>query len=608
MRDGVRLFTVLYTPKDESRRYPFLMQRTPYGVGTREAEAKRYGVDRYPGPGATLGPSERFDAAGYLYVFQDVRGRYMSEGQWIEMTPTRVKRSKTDVDESSDMHDTVEWLLKHIPNHNGRVGIWGISYPGFYAAASLIDSHPAIKAASPQAPVADLYRGDDTYHGGAFMLAANFGFYSGFTRQNNPTDQPREWPRYDYGHADGYDALLKLGTLQRIAGSLSTEQQALFRDQWQHETYDDYWKLRSLPQYLRQVRCAVLTVGGWFDAEDPQGQFSVYEALERNNPGIFNALVIGPWVHGGATRTPGRRIGSVDFASDTGAYYRDQIALPFFEHHLKGAADPKLAEATVFETGTNVWRRYPAWPPPQAKPRTLYLQPQGGLGWQRPAVTGHDRYLSDPAKPVPFIGYPATGVPQEYMVSDQRFAALRPDVLVYVTPPLEEDLTITGPITPSLFVATSGSDADWVVKLIDVYPEDLPNPVAADDDGNALVDVAPPLRPLGGYQQLVRGEPFRGRYRRGLENPQPFVPGQVEPVRFAMPDIQHSFRRGHRIMVQLQSSWFPLVDRNPQQFIRIPDAQPEDFKAATQQVFYGGAQASGLELLVLPGIGPALGE
>ncbi|HWJ93841.1 MAG TPA: CocE/NonD family hydrolase, partial [Telluria sp.] len=371
MRDGTRLFTTVYVPKDSTRPYPFLVNRTPYSAGTQAQGELRYGVDWFP---EAIGPSKEMEDAGYIFVKQDVRGRYMSEGKWQEMTPhANASLAAGEGNESRDMHDTVEWLLKNVPNNNGKVGIWGISYPGFYTAASIIDSHPAIKAASPQAPIADLYMGDDAYHGGAFMLAANFGFYSGFTVEQNPTPLPKKWTGFEYGVADSYDFFLKHLTLTNIMGTLSEKQRTLLAANVDHPTYDAFWKARNIVPHLKNIKAAVLTVGGWFDAEDPQGPFSVYNAIEKQNPGIANRLVMGPWVHGGWARHEGKSLGHVQFDSKTSEYFRSQIQLPFFEQHLKGVKPAKdLSEVTAFETGTNVWRNYSAWPPVQAKPRTLY--------------------------------------------------------------------------------------------------------------------------------------------------------------------------------------------------------------------------------------------
>ncbi|MFL6634628.1 MAG: CocE/NonD family hydrolase [Massilia sp.] len=596
MRDGTKLFTVVYVPKDASKTYPFLVNRTPYSAGVQADGELHYGQDWFP---KQIGPSKEFEDAGYIFVKQDVRGRYMSEGKWQEMTPhVNPRRAAGEGQESEDMHDTMEWLLKHVPNNNGKAGIWGISYPGFYTSASIIDSHPAIKAASPQAPVTDLYMGDDSYHGGAFMLAANFGFYSSFTEQQNPTPLPKTWADFDYGAADAYDFFLKHRTLANILGTLTDRQRALLAPTIEHDTYDSFWQTRAIAPHLKNVKAAVLTVGGWFDAEDPQGPFTTYHAIKKYNPNTFNGLVMGPWVHGGWARYDGRQLGRVSFDSKTGEYFRQHIQFPFFEQQLKGVkpAQP-IAEVTAFETGSNVWRRYTAWPPVQAKARTLYFGPNGTLTWREPAAGGsYDEYVSDPNKPVPYIGYPATSVPQEYMVSDQRFAATRPDVLVYQSEVLEDDVTVAGPVTPRLFVSTTGTDADWVVKLIDVYPAEYPGGEQP-ARGN---DVAPPRGTLAGYQQLVRGNPLRGKFRNGYEHPEPFVPGKVEAISYHLGDVNHTFRRGHRIMVQVQSSWFPLVDLNPQTFVTIPQAKPEDFKAATQRVYHAAQTPSGLQLLVLP--------
>jgi len=596
MRDGVRLFTAVYVPKDASKSYPFLVERTPYSAGVTVDGTLQYGVDFYP---RRLGPSQEFSDAGYIFVKQDVRGRYMSEGKWQEMTPhVKAKRAAGEGNESQDMHDTVDWLLKHVANNNGKVGIYGISYPGFYTSASIIDSHPAIKAASPQAPVTDLFMGDDSYHGGAFMLSANFDFYAAFTEEKNPTPLPKSWSDFDYGTSDAYDFFLQRLTLPNILSSMEPKQLAYLKPTIEHDTYDSFWQSRNIAPHLKNIKAAVLTVGGWFDAEDPQGPFTTYRAIGSQNSGIFNGLVVGPWVHGGWARGEGKQLGHVKFDSKTAEYFNKKLLFPFFEEQLKGVKPEKpIAAVNTFETGTNVWRQYSAWPPQQARARMLYLGPNGTLVWQQPAAgSAFDEYVSDPRKPVPYIGYPATGVPQEYMVSDQRFAASRPDVLVYQSEVLEEDVTIAGPVTPKLFVSTTGTDSDFVVKLIDVYPQDYPQDKVEGKPG----DVAAPQVKMGGYQQLVRGNPLRGKFRHSFEKPEPFVPGKVEAISYQLGDVQHTFRRGHRIMVQVQSSWFPLIDLNPQTFTTIPQARPEDFVKATQRVYRAPATPSGLQLMVMP--------
>ena len=597
MRDGVKLFTVVYVPKDASRTYPFLMMRTPYGTGSGFNDEMRYGVDVYP---KSVGPSKEFETSGYIFVDQDVRGRFMSEGKWQEMTPhINQQRQPGEGNESQDMHDTIDWLLQHVPGNNGKVGIWGISYPGFYTSASIIDSHPAIKAASPQAPVTDLFMGDDSYHGGAFMLAANFDFYASFTEEKNPTPYPKTWSAFDYRTSDGYQYFLQYKSLQQISAQLSDKQRELFVPNVEHSTYDSYWQSRNIAPHLKNIKAAVLTVGGWFDAEDVHGPFATYDSIKANNKGIYNGLVIGPWSHGGWARADGRTMGDVDFGSKTGEYYRKNVLFPFFEHYLKGVDAKPLPEATVFETGTNVWRQYTSWPPQQAQRKTLYLGANGTLNWTQPAADGapFDEYVSDPQKPVPYTAYVATGVPREYMVSDQRFASTRPDVLVYQSDVLQEDVTIVGKVEPKLFVSTTGTDADWVVKLIDVYPNDYPDEHVAKERGH---DVPPPVTSMAGYQQLVRGEPIRAKFRNSFEHPEPLVANQVTAVNYQMPDVNHTFRRGHRIMVQIQSSWFPLIDLNPQQFMDIPKAQPADFKKATQRVYHAPGQYSGLSVQVIP--------
>ncbi len=593
MRDGIRLFTSVYVPKDSSHSYPFLIDRTPYSVAP-------YGEDLYR---SQLGPSPDFDKAGYIFVFQDVRGRFMSEGKWTEMRPhIDDKKSKEDVDDSSDLYDTIDWLLKNVPNNNGNAGIWGISYPGFFTSASIIDSHPALKAASPQAPMTDLFMGDDAYHGGAFMLAANFGFYSFFKPQQNPQLPPRSFPTFDWGTKSAYEFYLNAGPLSDLRKHL-TGNTELWDDQVQHDTYDAYWKARNLAPHMKNIHCAVLTVGGWFDAEDLQGPFTTFHSINRNNPGIFNALAVGPWVHGGWARYEGEHLGRVDFASDTGDFYRKNILFPFFERYLKGKGEANLPKAYVFETGTNVWRQYSSWPPKNTVPRTLYFKSGGILSFEPPVTApAFDEYVSDPAKPVPFVNYAAWNVPQEYMVSDQRFADSRTDVLVYQTPVLDEDVTIAGPISPKLFVSTTGTDSDFDVKLIDVYPPDYPDSKQdrPEERDKPRKDVGAPEFAMGGYQQLVRGEPFRGKFRHSFEKPEPFTPGKVEEIKFTMQDVNHTFRRGHRIMVQVQSSWFPLTDRNPQTFVNIPDAKPSDFVKATERVYHSKEQPSGVVVGVIP--------
>ncbi len=586
MRDGVRLFTSIYVPKDTSKPYPFLLTRTPYSVAP-------YGIDQYR---ASLGPSEHFEKEGFIFVYQDARGRYMSEGEFQQVRPhVPVKRSSKDIDESTDTYDTIEWLLKNIPNNNGKVGMVGVSQPGFHVAASMIDSHPALKAASPQAPTADYYINDDVYHNGAFMLSANFGFYSSFRPRKGASEVPAQQRiRFDMGTPDGYDYYLKLPL------PMSEWNQKLFDGEsryWQeiidHPNYDEFWQKRSLWKFMKNVNCAVLNVGGWYDAEDPMGPFHIYRAVEKENPKTENLIVMGPWSHGGWGRGDGDKLGNVSFASKTGAYFREQIQFEFFMRHLKDKKTD-LPEAFMFMTGLNEWRRLPAWPPAEAKPTTLYFQANGKLGTAAPTDgNGFDEYVSDPNRPVPHLGYINQGFTGDYMTEDQRFAAERPDVLVYETEPLTEDLTITGPIKVNLNVSTTGTDSDFVVKVIDVYPNDYPQPAPA-----AGQPVPSNFVRMGGYQQLVHGEPFRGKFRNSFEKPEAFTPGKPAAINFAMPDVYHTFRKGHRVMIHIQSSWFPLVDRNPQKFMDIPKAKAEDFQKATQRVYRSRELNSSVTVLV----------
>ncbi|HEY1763698.1 MAG TPA: CocE/NonD family hydrolase [Opitutaceae bacterium] len=587
MRDGVHLFTSVYVPKDTSQSWPFLMVRTPYSV-------QPYGADSYPDH---LGPTEEFDKAGYIFVFQDVRGRYMSEGKYDILTPhIDVKKGPQDVDESSDCYDTIEFLLRHVADNNGKVGLLGTSYPGFYAAASMIDSHPALKASSPQAPVTDFYMMDDFYRGGAFMLGSNFGFLGHFSPMANPTLPPKVYVPYIFPIPDRYEFHLHMGPLE-AADKYYDAPNPYYKEAIEHDTYDAFWKARAIAGHMKNVHCAVLAVGGWFDAEDIAGPMRTYHSVAKFNPDTPDKLVEGPWPHGGWTRAGSDHLGDVDFRSDTAAYFRIHIQFPFFEHYLKGKGGD-LPNAMVFETGTNVWRSYDVWPPKSVQPRKLYLRAGGRLSFEPPGPDeGRDEYVSDPAHPVPFVSYPIESVPQRYMVDDQRFAARRTDVLTYESEPLEEDLTIAGPVSPRLFVATSGTDSDFVVKLIDVYPDSYPNPERPPEiKGNSAYP--PPV--MGGYQQLVRGEPMRAKFRNSFEKPEAMPPGVVVPLNFDMPDLNHTFVRGHRIMVQIQSSWFPLVDLNPQTFTHIPTAKPEDYKKATEQVEHSAASPSAVEVQVLP--------
>jgi len=571
MRDGVKLYTAIYIPKDEAGGpYPFLMERTPYSAGP-------YGDSVYKGG---LGPNTTLGREPFIFVYQDVRGRYMSEGSFEEMTPHKEGKKPGDnqTDESSDTWDTVDWLLRNIRNNNGRVGIWGISYPGFYASASLPDAHPAIKAVSPQAPVTDEFIGDDANHNGAFFLLDNFDF-------DNFFDVKRPGPVRDYGGnifnvniQDAYQFFLDLGPLKNTnKPEYFNNKGKIWNEYLQHSTYDGYWQARNIRPHLKNIRPAVLMVGGWFDAEDMFGALRTYEAIEKQSPHNDNHLVMGPWTHGGWAAGNWNRYGVLDFGQNVNEYYHI-LETKFFDHYLKDSLDPGLSEATVFETGSNEWKHYDTWPPAGAVPTKFYLHAGRVLSTESKAAPGktaaaYDEYISDPAHPVPYIDGVRGGRDNQYVVADQRFAAGRSDVLAYQTDTLKRDLDVTGRLKADIFLSSTGTDADLVVKLIDVLPD--------------------------GYQRLVRAEVFRCKFRHNFEKPEPLAPGKVEEVVYDMNEIAHSFKRGHRIMVQVQSSWFPLVDLNPQTFVNIPTCTATDFRKATIRVYHDRAHLSGITLPVV---------
>jgi uncharacterized protein len=561
MRDGIELFTSVYTPKDNSIQFPILLTRTPYGTGPYDANA-------YP---EQLGPSREFAPDKFIFVYQDVRGRYMSEGEFVDVRPVKnVLTGPTDTDETTDTFDTIDWLVKNVPNNNGKVGLTGISYDGFYTSSGMIRAHPALVAASPQAPMADLFMGDDAYHNGAFFLIANFSFYADFPRQKNPvSSQPKE--EFQYGTEDGFQFYMKMGSVVNSDASYLRYRNPYWTDTYTHTTYDEFWKSRDVVPHLKNITPAVLVVGGWYDAEDLSGTLKTFRAIGAQSPATANTLVMGPWSHGGWQPGNGEKLGDISFGAPTAGFLRS-LELSFFRHHLKGAPEPGLPKAIVFETGANVWKKLNQWPPPTT-PQRLYFRGGGKLASDSPTdENAFDEYLSDPNNPVPAFAAPTLTMKKSYMVADQRFVEKHKDVLRYQTGPLRQDLTVAGPISPDLRVSTTGTDSDFDVKLIDVSPD--------------------------GYQQLVRGEPFRGKFRHSFERPEPFQPGVVEEIRFSMPDIYHCFRKGHRMMVEMQSSWFPLTDRNPQTFVDIPNAKPEQFIKATERVYRSRSAASFIEFNV----------
>jgi putative CocE/NonD family hydrolase len=575
MRDGVKLYTIWYVPKDMSKPYPILLQRTPYSAGP-------YGPDQFKG---TVGPSQLFGREGYIVAYQDVRGKFMSEGDFAEMRPELVDyKGPKDIDESTDTWDTVDWLVKNVPNNNGKVGQWGISYVGFYAGVGMVNAHPALKASSPQAPQTDWFMGDDVHHNGAFFLQQEFTFDAtfGLPRPKPTTRQAQRTFNYDTN--DGYQFFLKMGPLPRANELYFKNQIGWWNDIMAHPNYDAFWQARNLLPHLKNIRPAVLTVGGWFDAEDLYGALNMYQQIEKHSPKTVNHLVMGPWSHGGWAGGAGSSLGSVRFGSNTANFYREKMEFPFFQHYLKGEGEMKMPKAWVFETGKNQWHEYPAWPPAEAKSKSIYLAAGKKLSFSAPteaAATAYDEYVSDPVNPVPYSATKSIQYPRTFMVEDQRFVAKRPDVLVYETDVLATDVTVAGPIEAAFHVSTSGTDSDLVVKLIDVTPEGGDN-----------------VR-MGGYQQLVRGDVMRGKFRKSFEKPEPFVPNEPDSVGFVMPDIYHTFLKGHRIMVQVQSTWFPLVDRNPQTFTDIYQAKESDFQKATQRVYRTSAMPSQLKFKVL---------
>ncbi len=573
MRDGVKLFTSVYLPRDTTKKYPLLMKRTPYSVAP-------YGLEKYA---ASLGPSEHFVKAGYIFVNQDVRGRFLSEGEFQQVTPhVPVKQKPADVDESSDAYDTIDWLIKNIPNHNGRAGMYGISYPGFYASAGMIDAHPALVAVSPQAPVGDWYF-DDFLHNGAFFLAHAYRWL-GNNAAARPKPTTEKTKPIEYPLPDGYQLFLQAGSMQSISQQLLKDTASFWGEIMAHPNRDEFWQRRAILPHLKNVAPAVMVVTGWYDAEDLYGSFKTYQAIEHFNPKVSNVLVVGPWHHGGWASVEGDRLGKASFGSKTAAFYREHIELPFFERHLKDQPHPALAEASVFETGSNNWRTFDKWPPRETVRRQMYLRENGGLDYVSPSAAGEfDEYVSDPAKPVPFTETVTPQMAIEYMTDDQRFASRRPDVLVYQTPPLTEDLVLAGPMEVDLWASTTGTDADFVVKLIDVFP----------DSADAAAQP--------GYQMLLRSEVFRGRFRNNFEKPEPFVPNQPTRIGFELLDVMHRLGKGHRLMVQIQSTWFPLVDRNPQKFVpNIYFAKPADFQRATHRIYRSAEHPTSIHLGIVP--------
>ncbi len=592
VRDGVKLFTAIYEPKDTSQKYPILLNRTPYTVAP-------YGADKFKG---ALGPDPLFAKEGYIFVYQDVRGKTMSEGEFMDVRPDIDNTDKTKIDESTDTYDTIDWLIKNVANNNGRVGTYGISYPGFYTSAGSIDSHPALKACSPQAPVSDWFHGDDMHHNGALFLAQNFWFFTGF-------GQYRPTPNSDFKYVkewkggrpvDAYNYFLNAGGLKEIADKYEKQMGTRIKfwdDMMAHPNYDQYWKDRNILPKLKNIGCATMTVGGWYDNEDLYGAQKTYKNIEKLNPGIFNILVLGPWDHGGWSRNDGDWLGTAYFGQKTGEYYREKIEVPFFNHFLKDKGDiSNLKEVNVFDTGSNQWKSYEGWDPKTGITETpLYLERGGKLTFKKTDYKDqYDEYISDPAHPVPYTQKITTNYPRDFMTEDQRFASQRPDVLTYETDILDSDLTIAGDIHPELFVSSSGTDSDFVVKIIDVFPDDYKFPDGVKPPLSSAFSVFQP----GGYEMLLRAEPFPARFRNSFEKPEALVPNEKVKIRFEMPGIVHTFKKGHRLMIQIQSTWFPLVARNPQKFMdNYKLGTAADFQKATQRIYRG---LGGSSAVILP--------
>lgn len=570
MRDGLELFTAIYSPKDTSKKYPIVMQRTPYNCAP-------YGPDQFK---RSIAPNETMMKEGYIVVYQDVRGRYMSDGLYDNMRgyiPN--KKVKTEVDEASDTYDTIDWLVKNVANNNGNVGTWGISYPGYYASYSLLSGHPALKAVSPQACISDFFF-DDFHHNGAYLLSywkvtPLFG-----PQKTKPTTEA--WFKFpNVGTNDDYQFFLNAGPLVNLDKYYDSSNE-FWQQLKEHSSYDEFWQKRGLLQHLKNIKPAVMIVGGWFDAEDLYGPLNTYSTIEKSSKN-YNTIVMGPWSHGDWARNSEKQIiGNINFGDSISGFYQKNIEANFFRHFLKnnGKGENKLPEAYVFDTGRKEWKTYDAWPPKNTEKQQFYLQPQQKLTKNAGAVS-FEEFISDPKKPVPHSeDIKQQGLtPRKYMTDDQRFAARRPDVLVFETDVLAEDVIMAGDILAKLQVATTGTDADWIVKVVDVFPNDEPE----------TKEVQPYLK-MSNYHMMVRSEVMRGRFRNSFVNPEPFVAKEKTPVNVKLQDVFHTFKKGHKIQIQVQSTWFPLIDLNPQTFVpNIFYAKPEDFKKQTHRVYSDSA-------------------
>ncbi|MFD2556009.1 CocE/NonD family hydrolase [Sphingobacterium tabacisoli] len=580
MRDGTKLFTAIYIPKDKTVKHPILLNRTPYTVAP-------YGQDKYK---SSLGNFEKMAIASYIFVYQDVRGKWMSEGTFEDIRPTRTKENKLQIDESTDTYDTIDWLIKNIKNNNGKVGMYGISYPGFYATTSLVGSHPALKAVSPQAPVTDWFIGDDFHHGGALFLIDAFRFMYTFdaprprpiTNENGPKG-------FNLESKDWYKFFLDNPTLGELKTNYLSHTVKFWDNLAKHNTLDTFWTSRTITHHLNTVKPAVMVVGGLFDAEDTYGAFETYKQIERRNPNNNSILVMGPWFHGGWVRGKGDSFGDIKFDQNTSTHYQETFELPFFEYYLKGKGTFNPAEANIFVTGSNQWKTFTQWPPQESKEQSFYLNENNRLTpTPNQGQDNYIEYVSDPLKPIPSQEGIITNRTREYMIADQRFAANRPDVIVFETEVLSTDITMAGPIQADLHVSMTGTDADFIVKVIDVYPEN-----------STLVSPVNKETVMQNYQMLVRGEILRGKFRNSFTTPKPFIPGQVTNVKVNLPDVAHTFKKGHKIMVQIQHSWFPLTDRNPNQFMDIYKAKAEDYIKNTHRLYFDQSKPSRIKFSTL---------
>jgi len=571
MRDGIKLFTSIYIPKDKSEKHPILLTRTPYSVSLYGTSLKAYWRSYMM----------RYCKENYIMVNQDIRGKYMSEGKFEVVRPFNPnKKTSQDIDEASDSYDTIDWLVKNLDNNNGNVGAIGISFPGFYATMIALSDHPALKAVSPQAPVTDRFFGDDDHHNGVMMLMDAFEFQvaGGFAAPSRAPSVRGARGGFRVNAQDNYDYYLKMGAMPNLT-KMSGDTMKFWTDMMNHPNLDAWWKARDARSGIKDVKPAMLITGGLFDAEDGYGAWNTYKALVSKSPNTNSKLIMGPWYHGQWASADGTHMGNIQFGSNTSLYYQN-MEVPFFNYYLKGKGADTLSKATIFFSGENKWRKFNQWPVADAKPTPVYLQKDGKLSFQagNNKMPTFDSYVSDPAKPVPYSEKVHSRRTREYMDDDQRFAARRTDVLTYDSGILTDDLTLAGPVIADLMVSLSSTDADFIVKLIDVLPDNTP--------------MDPVLRyPMGGYQMLVRAEIMRGRFRNSFEKPAPFVPGKPTQVKFTLPDVAHTFKKGHKLMIQVQSSWFPLTDRNPQKYVEnINYAKDADFVKETIKVYHNSSR------------------